>query len=319
MVRAHGRRAGVSKVDDFEAESATVTGTVDAGTLDTGSTNIGYINLSDTSGSFPIPNSDILNSTVTINGSSVSLGGSATIPTYSDSDATDAINNDGDHGSTASHNYFSGSHNDLSNVGDNDHHNQNHDNSDHTTNYLPDSDYTPEADTHSRYSDSEARTAVDGANVDIAGDADTVDGKDANQIGLGSHDNSDHTTNYLPDSDYTPEADTHSQPTSTQSTTISTTRVTNGIDHNLSSSFGGPYFFNRQLVALDEIKINPDNLADDDITLELHDGTTEDISINGNGWYTVNSNSAVVKIQSTGQTNTIQGFRYQIPSHSHNI
>ena len=64
---------------------------------------------------------------------------------YSDSEAISAINNDSDHGSTASHNYFSGSHNDLSNIGSSDH--------------------------HTRYSDSEARAAVDGANVDISGSA----------------------------------------------------------------------------------------------------------------------------------------------------
>ncbi|WP_225334916.1 hypothetical protein [Halomicrobium urmianum] len=35
---------------------------------------------------------------------------------------------------------------------------------------------------HSRYSDSEARTAVDGANVSISGDADTVDGQHASDL-----------------------------------------------------------------------------------------------------------------------------------------
>lgn len=86
--------------------------------------------------------------------------------------AISAINNDSDHGSTASHNYFSGSHTDLSNIGADDHHAQDHDNSDHTTNYLPESDYTPEADTHSRpsgtqsqsqsaeYSDSTTKTSL---------------------------------------------------------------------------------------------------------------------------------------------------------------
>jgi len=41
---------------------------------------------------------------------------------YTDSEAVAAINNDTDHGSTAQHNYFSGSHSDLSNVGADDHH-----------------------------------------------------------------------------------------------------------------------------------------------------------------------------------------------------
>jgi hypothetical protein len=39
---------------------------------------------------------------------------------------------------------------------------------------------------HPRYSDSEARTAVDGANVDIAGDANTVDGKHAADLEIGA-------------------------------------------------------------------------------------------------------------------------------------
>lgn len=79
-------------------------------------------------------------------------------------------------------NWFEGNHDDLASVGASDHHAQNHDNTDHTTNYLAQSNYNPEADTHSRYSDSEARTAVNGANVNISGDADTVDGKDASQL-----------------------------------------------------------------------------------------------------------------------------------------
>lgn len=41
---------------------------------------------------------------------------------YSDADARSAINNDSDHGSKASHNYFSGSHDSLSNVNSSDHH-----------------------------------------------------------------------------------------------------------------------------------------------------------------------------------------------------
>jgi len=55
---------------------------------------------------------------------------------------------------------FSGSHNDLSNVDPADHHE-----------VFEPSDYNPEADTHDRYTDSEARTAVDGATIDITGEA----------------------------------------------------------------------------------------------------------------------------------------------------
>jgi hypothetical protein len=41
---------------------------------------------------------------------------------YTDQEAVNAVNNDADHGSTATHNYFSGDHNDLSNIDSNDHH-----------------------------------------------------------------------------------------------------------------------------------------------------------------------------------------------------
>src|SRR6056297_3555764 len=52
----------------------------------------------------------------------------ADLATYTDEDVQEAINNDADHGSTASHNYFSGSHNDLTDVGTNDHHTKTGDN-----------------------------------------------------------------------------------------------------------------------------------------------------------------------------------------------
>lgn len=57
---------------------------------------------------------------------------------YADSEAVSAVNSDTDHGSSASHNYFSGNHTDLSSISADDH--------------------------HSRYSDSEAQSAVDGSN-----------------------------------------------------------------------------------------------------------------------------------------------------------
>jgi len=68
----------------------------------------------------------------------------------------------------------------------------------HNGRYLKQSEYDPEVDTHSRYSDNEARTAVDGSNVSVgyadnAGDADTIDGNQpsnfvATKVDSGSHD-----------------------------------------------------------------------------------------------------------------------------------
>jgi hypothetical protein len=79
---------------------------------------------------------------------------------YADSEAISAINTDADHGSTAAHNYFSGSHADLTNIGASDH--------------------------HTRYADTEAVSAVNSETsltVDISGDAETVDGYDIQKDG----------------------------------------------------------------------------------------------------------------------------------------
>jgi len=90
---------------------------------------------------------------------------------YSDSEARSAVD-----GSSVSVD-----HDNLTGVGSSDHHSK-------TTSASELSDVSPDSDSdahHSRYSDSEARSAVDGANVDIAGDADTVDGQDASDLGGG--------------------------------------------------------------------------------------------------------------------------------------
>jgi len=63
---------------------------------------------------------------------------------YTDSEAVSAVNNDADHGATAQHDYFSGSHQDLTDVNSDDH--------------------------HSRYTDSEAVSAAEGAAVAVPGD-----------------------------------------------------------------------------------------------------------------------------------------------------
>jgi hypothetical protein len=79
------------------------------------------------------------------------------------------------------------------------HHSQSHDNTDHTTDYHPTNEYTPEVDTHDK-------TTTASELTDVSPDS------DANAHHSQSHDNTDHTTNYLPDSDYTPESDTHDRP-----------------------------------------------------------------------------------------------------------
>jgi len=125
-----------------------------------------------------IPQGRLENDSLTVAGNSVSLGGSTAVnhnnlsnissddhhtktssaselidvspdsnssahhSRYDNSEAINAINNDTDHGSTAQHNYFSGSHNDLSDIGSSDH--------------------------HTRYSDEEVQDTVD--NLLVGGD-----------------------------------------------------------------------------------------------------------------------------------------------------
>jgi hypothetical protein len=62
---------------------------------------------------------------------------------------------------------------------------------DSTTIAHSDLSTVPSSAHHSRYSDSEARTAVDGSNVSIAGDADTVDGQDYADIQSWVNNNAD--------------------------------------------------------------------------------------------------------------------------------
>jgi len=80
------------------------------------------------------------------------------------------------------------------------------------SNKLDASNYNPEADTHSRYTDSEAITAVDGevsvAASSVSGLDSAVDGNDSDISSL--------QTNKLDSADYNPEADTHSRYTNSE-------------------------------------------------------------------------------------------------------
>lgn len=142
-----------------------------------------------------IDNATLTNDTVTVAGNAVSLGGSTTVDhadlsnigasdhhtRYADSEAISAINNDADHGSTASHNYFSGDHADLTNVNSSQHHTRYSDleaisainnDADHGStashNYFSgdhaDLSGVGSSDHHTRYSDNEAVNAVEAEN-----------------------------------------------------------------------------------------------------------------------------------------------------------
>ena len=139
-----------------------------------------------------IPQGRLENDSLTVAGNSVSLGGSTAVnhnnlsnissddhhtktssaselidvspdsnssahhSRYDNSEAINAINNDTDHGSTAQHNYFSGSHNDLSDIGSSDHHTKTSSASE-LTDVSPDSVSSAH---HSRYDDSEAISSI---------------------------------------------------------------------------------------------------------------------------------------------------------------
>ncbi len=100
---------------------------------------------------------------------------------FNATDAIEAINNDNNHGSTASHNYFSGSHTALSDISSDDHHSK-------TSSASELSDVSPDSNNnahHDKYTDFEAVDAVESEstiNVDISGDANTVGSRSAEEI-----------------------------------------------------------------------------------------------------------------------------------------
>lgn len=109
---------------------------------------------------------------------------SSTDTQLTDEEVQSIINSDSDHGS-APHNYFSGNYGDLSNTpslfsgqwGDlsgkpSSFNPDNHGDGSHSE------DYAKQSDLHTRYTNWEAQSAVNGSNIDIGGDADTVDGYD---------------------------------------------------------------------------------------------------------------------------------------------
>ena len=117
-----------TSVSGLDTQVSTNVSDIDA--LETDLSTLEYVDLSDTGTSFPIPNNDLSNATVTVAGNSVSLGGSTGI-----------------------------SHSDLSEIGSDDH--------------------------HTRYADSEAISAINAEtllDVNISGDADTIDGIDSSGL-----------------------------------------------------------------------------------------------------------------------------------------
>jgi hypothetical protein len=98
---------------------------------------------------------------------------------------------------------------------------------------------------------------------------------DANAHHNQNHDNSDHTTNYLPQSQYNPEADTHSRPTNTQSDGQSQSGRSDNIDiENESHGIHG------------YVKEFREPSGQGDVVLHAYDGGT--YSYTDGNWHTIN-------------------------------
>jgi len=170
--------------DEFDRLDSDNDGVVDeADSLASGGTIKGDLNTVDAetlwneSGGY-IPQGRLQNDSVTVAGNSVSLGNSTSI-----------------------------SHGNLSDAPADAHHNQNHDNADHTTNYLAQSNYNPESDTHAKYTNTEAINAVDGE-VSLA--ATSVSALDS-QVDTNTTDISNLQSNKLDSTTYTPVSDVNAE------------------------------------------------------------------------------------------------------------
>lgn len=89
-----------------------------------------------------------------------------------------------------------------------------HDNTQHSVNYLPQSDYNPETDTHDKYTNSEAISAINNDTDHGSTAPHNYFSGDYPDLTNREHDNTDHTTDYLAQSNYNPETDTHDKTTS---------------------------------------------------------------------------------------------------------
>jgi len=142
-------------------------------------------------------------STIVSNATDINFGSGLTAA--DDSDGTSTVSISTDHASSVPHDYFSGSHNDLTNIGSSDHHTRYTDSE--ASNAAPVQSVNGEtgnisisgfsgshndltdigsSDHHTRYSDSEAISAINSEaslSVDISGDADTVGGFDVQENG----------------------------------------------------------------------------------------------------------------------------------------
>lgn len=180
------------------------TGAVSAATGDYTHAQIAAVSADDHH-AYPVPNAGLVNNSVTIStsgdltgGGSVSLGGSVTIGAetsdpYTDANAISAVNSEV---STTS-NSVSGLDSQVSSNASNINSLQ--------SSKLDQSSYTPEADTHSRYTNNEAVSAVDS---EISAAAKSVTNLDA-QVNTNVSNISSLQSNKLDVSAYTPEADTH--------------------------------------------------------------------------------------------------------------
>jgi hypothetical protein len=164
-------------------------------------------------------------------------------------------------------------------------------------------------------------TGMGTRNIDTGvSDHANLSGVGANDHHAQNHDNSDHTTNYLPSSNYNPEADTHSPPSSTQSKTINHSE--SGINVDLKNRDGSslflmpPVFFDSVTVELVEDQYG--NPAAIEITLT--DGSN--VSAGGDKTTTLHPNGYVKRMAANGNGDSvkIKDITWREASgHSHNI
>jgi len=182
------------------------TGDVSAATGDYTHAQIADVS-SDNHHSYPVPNEGLVNDSVTIStggdltgGGSVSLGGSVNISAetsdpYTDANAISAVDGQVSTASDSVSGLDSQVSSNVSAI------------SSLQLNKVDQSSYTPESDTHDRYTDSEAVSAVDGA---ISAAASSVSKLD-DQVNTNRSDISSLQSDKLEQSAYTPEADTHDE------------------------------------------------------------------------------------------------------------
>jgi len=187
---------------------------------------------------YPVPNGGLVNASVTVTaggdltgGGSVALGDAVTLSAdvherYTDTEAVSAVDSVLSAAASSVSDLDTQVQTNVSNIGA------------LQSNKLDQSAYDPESDTHTRYGDGEAVSAVDGA---ISAAASSVSNLDA-QVNTNVSDISALQSSKLDQSEYTPEADTHEEFTASDAITAidgeitSTASTVSALDTQVSTN-----------------------------------------------------------------------------------